>query len=672
MTVYHNIQDDTLASTQVLAAVYRLDEGEHPSFAEQELFPVNGISSAVDIHIFKQAGLPLSMCHNGHSVMQDGWTAYVSGQRQVPLSPLFVRDLSGRVIYLGAGPEVKQNSHWQHDWRVTFPKGCYDLTAETMGAENIENVFFTHFRTLDVAFQLELNVSGRPNMHAVPSYDARNLYPYKMRLDTFYIDGWKLPQMERVFARLMEDPETAKSVSEKFISRWKNRPKGQDYLSFYEENDGDTLFEQMFMQGCTVIPTFEACNGYNKVGKNFDLQDFWSGRAVEGLHEVVEFRKNNAPKGTILEVIIPGYVTARKITPAQVIVSDGSGYKSPHEEDKQPLVPDLSLPHTRTSATWGVTWLPTQPSHFEAPAIWGWEDITGRFMQLSGPLWDPLHYFYASVPLVVKAFRSPTIIGTFDVPEDMKIRFYPVVSMNRYETLSAPTAKYRLLNASPIQSAVDFVPAEKEVCGVGYHPLPVAYEYELDPFWFPELAPYLRVGEMPSKLSERVVGVIKSGISVEFAVHVTTTTPESLWLKDENNFCEATGEPDKDYPQLARYWEDKTEEHHLEQVPLWLPDVSETDLVRNIRRAIGGKPLKKQMEGLQKGMYEALYSFREQSLWWRRLRHRLFRKYPGWYVRCWWDMSVPEDVAEMARKNPKNGAKQVEQRLLEVNNKKRR
>jgi hypothetical protein len=657
------------ASVQVLSAHYKLEKGEHPAHktgpALQTLppFPEMG-----DVLAWRQAGLPLSLCYNGHNVMSDAATlAAVGHHGPVPLSPLFAKDLAGRIIYLGYGPEVKDDKQWQLVRDITFPAGCRDVTADVAGAEHIENSFFVAFRALDVPVQKVFVPSGRRQVRLAPAYEARNLYPYKLRLDTFYADGWRLPQTEMLYVRPAKG-KVAEDMGQKLLARWSHRPAGQTYQDFYEANDGETLFEQMFLQGCTVIPTLEACNGVHKVGPAFELEDFWPGRAVPGLHEVVESRASDAPQGTILEVVQPGYITAVSIQPARVAVSNGQKYTSPHRQDPLPLVPDLRLPHSRTVARWGACWVPTHPGHFEEPALWGWDAQTGRFLQLKGPLWDPLHYPYASAPLVERALRQVRPEGNYPVPAAMKGRFYPVVAPQVYDTLSRPTAEARAAANAPIHSAVDHVPIGRPACDLGYHPLPLMYEFELDFFWFPALSPRHRTSPLPQELEERLATVIKSEISPAEAQKMTVTNSASLDLKHPRHFQEAQDDPLADYPFLQRYFAADVEKRELAQVPLLLADISETDLMRNIRRAMGGRRQKEQLEAWHKGLYQALYTFREESLRWRRLRHRLFRKYPGWYGYGWWLSIHPDEVALKARQTPAWKKDFMEQRFTgEIN-----
>ncbi|MFZ2620298.1 MAG: hypothetical protein WAX89_05430 [Alphaproteobacteria bacterium] len=636
----------------VLSARYVLDKGEHPRHATAPAF--FSLPMAVDVPMaqaYHAAGLPLDVCVHGHTVMQDGPFTFV-------LSPLFVRDLAGRVIYVGYGPESKADAEWGHEAaglerakdlrRITFPRHCEALTPEVVGAEKVEQVFMTLFRALDVQPQAQIPLTGTPEVKGLVTYDALNLYPYKLRLDTFYADGYRLPQVEMLFAKGVK-PELAEAAAKDLLEKWQARPAGQTYAQFYEANAGDAWFAELFEAGCTVIPTLEACNGYNKVSAQFELEDFWAGRAVKGLHVIAETRSDPSPRNTILEVLEPGFVTRERIHPARVVVSDGKSYKTPHGKDTPALWPDLQLPHPRTGRTWGRVYVPTQPSHFEEPALWGWEPQTGRFMQYAGPLWDPLHYYYASVPLVLRAFRTRQE-GGYVVPEEMKRRFYPVVAPLTYDTLSFPTLQTRQKNHAPLVSAIDRVALGKPACTVGYHPLPLVYEHELEVFCMPELSARVR-GIKPCPEPQKLVPVMVSHVSADVGLQAVVTTPESLHLKTPAYFRAPEGGVLADYPQLRRYLKPEMQEGDAALVPLIVADVAENELLRNIRRAMGGARIQNQLEDWQAGLFEALRELREKSLWWRRLRHRLVRKYRPEYVACWWHMADVVQAAEQARKH---------------------
>ncbi len=639
---------------QILSAAWNLAKGEHPAnTVNDRLFEINPFVSYQSFKEIYNQQLPLRLCEDGHNVMADeSYAMAAKTDPWVPISPLFVRDLSGRIIYTGYGPEVKEEDQWTDHQFVLFPKGCRDVMADVGGADLIENVFFTRFRALDISFDKTFKISGFPKVSYAAMYQNINLYPYKLRLDTFYQDGWRLPQTERLYIRKTTKKQ-AKTAAQIFIKKWESRPNNQKYEDFYDANEGDVWFEEMFFQGCTVIPTVEGANGYNKVSSTFDLEGFWPGRAVKGLHKIVEKRADKSPKGTILDVKEPGYVTYEHLHPAKVVISDGSLYKSPHK-NSIPLLPNLKLPHPRASSVWGSTWLPTDPEHFEAPAIWGWDTITGHFMQMKGPLWDPVHYYYKSTPKVVKSMRKPLTENPHfsKVPDDMRYKFHPVVPMQQYETISRATQKRRQQMAVKPLSAIDAVALGK-VCEVGYHPLPLALEYELDNFWFPELDPRVRVADCPQELLGRLAPTIKSFVTPETAIKTTVASQEKTpWLFYKTSYKNASGHVLEDYPHLTRYLQPPKHRYAFAYTPTYLAVASASDLNKNVKRIMGGEAGQKSLENILAGLYDAVYTFRETSLWLRRLRHRLLSKYTGWYVRGWWEGLYPHILEEKVRFEP--------------------
>ncbi len=618
------------------AVVYDLEKGENPAFLAAPLLPDVARATPADIVAWQAMRLPLAMCTNGHNVIHDTASGVPYA---VPVSPCFVRDLSGRVIYTGTGPEAKSATEWLHNPAVTFPRGCHDVTAETVNAEKIEQVFLTEIRTLERAWTADFSqYNDDKTMARVPDYRGLNLYPYKMRPDTFYLDGFRLPQTACLYARTVA---AATDVAANFMQQWHQRPEEQTYADFYEKNQGDTWYEQLFLQGVTIIPTFEAANGYNKVGTDYALEDYWPGRAVAGLHEITEERPAAAPPGTILDVKQPGYMTTDAIMPAQVVVSDGSGYQSPLQDAPSPQQPDVRLSHPRTTTRWHQCWLPTHPAHFEAPAIWGWCQQTGQFIQLAGPLWDPLHYTYASTPHILRALRQ-TPQGQFaHVPEEMQRRFFPIIPQREYETLSVSTMQARQAAGMQLQGSVDRVVLPEPAAGIGYHPLPPFYEFEENPFWRT-----VEPATPPADVPDNIAPVIKSTVTAHMGSDNFVTLDEN---PPPDLFQDATGEALTDYPHLTRYFPPNTLPFPA-YCPLVLRDKPESEISRNIRRATGGKTTETQQDACRPGLATDMRQFREKALAWQRLRHRLFRKYPAAWIHAWWYRQDPDTVAEKARK----------------------
>ena len=587
------------------SARYKAVEGEHPHFVNPNLFVMSNELNRKEIKDFKALELPVDHFGSGHTIYEitepDGRTQHI------PLTPLLVKDLAGRVIFTGAKREEKTDEDWPQDQqRLRFPKGCQDITATTLGAREVEHIFLTETRTL------------MPEHMA--AYDEAD-FPYKERLDTFYADGWRLPQTEMLYVRTMPDAEKqrmADVLGKKLLEAWAEKAPNSTYTKFYEKLGGESYFEELFLQGCTLIPTIEGCNGFNKVNEKFELEDFWAGRAVQGLHDVKEERDDTAPAGTILEVLRPGFLTATQIVPAQVAISNGKGFQ-PSFAAKPAMLPNLQFPHPRCSAVWGDVWLPTSPGHFEAPALWGWDADTGRFIQKTGPLWDPVHYVYGSTSRIFKALKHAKEGQGVPVPEEMKQRFYPLSPLHLQDVWEKEG------EAEVLKKRKDGKPA----ASVGYHPLPLAAEIEVDPYVFPECAPVARGVQAPmADVMKRMVPIIKPA----------------------GEGGEKT--PPQRYPFLERYRlhsEPNITEEMLQYVPMALPHVAEKDLTRHIRRAMGGVKKRKTLDALHPTLFDMLKEFREQALWWRRLRYRLRDKYPENYKRGFWLIEEPEITEKTLR-----------------------
>ena len=603
---------------------------------------------------------------DGHNTLLDSTLMdTMRVDQRVPLSPLFVRDLTGRVIYIGSGPEVKNNDEWQayqlydnSSFRnanpfvplVVFPRFCRDV-AKMPGRELLEQVFLTKFRCLEMS----MGYNGIPSSidEDLPSvaitYPNANLYPYKLRLDTFYTDGWKLPQTSMVYARgenMDVDVPNAGQIGERFMAAWRNRETGLVYEDWIERM-GKHEMERMFEMGCTVIPTFEACNGFHVVGRDFSLQDYWPGRVVLGLHDVIESQVSQAPAGTILQVVTPGYVTADRLVKAQVIVSDGSQYVSPNAEDTLPLIPNLNLPHTRMAADWGLCWIPTHPAHFEAPALWGWDVDTGRFLQVSGPLWDPLHYYYASVDEVLASFENYKPGGEWDgyvrVPDHMMGRFYPVTAMSGFDVMVYDEYSRRVGKGGLVRSCLKRVRQDTLSCEIGYHPLPPEFEFEIDPFWFPELHPANRdfVGFAP-EMQAMIMPVVETHVSVGDYVANVDTPAAAEWMRDEKSMAEPDTDPLMNYPFLVRYLvADMRIEEILTLCPLpFLSDQRDmlTQSVQDWWKDERGHVLDsaRALDGYMSGVHDALWEMRERGVELVKFRHMIYQVVPPIYILGWW------------------------------------
>lgn len=638
----------TLPTAGVAAASlhFSLAAGEHPALAGTftTLHALPCLAPSADLYTL---GLPLAPATNGHHLLEDEGYLAAAGTTDIwPLAPLYVRDLAGRILHTGLNPLPTPPAS------PLMPATCRWLPPSTSGISQLEKTFLTTFRLLEWADQPGMTLTGRPEVKLRAVFDNPHHYPYKIRVDSFYQDGFRLPQLERLFVHPTNEAAAAEAAGNDLLARWNARPSGQTYQQFYEAHDGDTWFQQLFEQGCTVIPTFEAYNGYFKVTDDYGMADVWPGCVVEGLHAVLDYRADASPAGTILEVIQPGYALADVIMPAQVIASDGSGYRSPLGETPLPLRPDPRLPHPRLAAGADV-WLPTHPTHFENPALWDWNE-QGHFQQVYGPLWDPLHYVYTSTAKIIRAYRHPfqENPALAAVPAEMQPRFHPVCHLTTYDTHNATTRAIRHTQAerSPLSnSALDAVPMMRTVAGVGYHPLPEALEYELDPAVFPALSPR----HYPHPEVENPAPLIASNVTAEEAQKMADFQPEPSRQYFLSPAFYREGAP---YPQLERYRSGSAVPEGAARFN-WclLPDLPTSELMINVKRFFAGKAHRKQLDALDAGLFSQFFTFREQALAWRRLRHRVARKYAGWYLKLWWQQHTLHEGEAWLAENPDEG-----------------
>lgn len=640
------------------AMVYDATTGLVPDMLEGDVFwsvyPFGAATTRKNVSQEWQTALSGST--SGHNLFyDDNITALLRVDGAVPVSPLFVKDLAGRMIYIGYGPESKGLDEWgayagmgiENALDVTlsvFPRRCRDVKGNMPGWELLENVFLIKFRNLDMAMEEGMPASGA-SLPMVGAYTRANLYPYKYRLDTFYVDGWKLPQTQMLYAR-WDGVSAAKAqgLGTGLLDRWEKRPANQSYEQFVEACGGEKWIEELFEQGCTLIPTFEACNGVNVVSQQFELEDFWPGRMVSGLHEMVKAVANKAPRGTILEVLSPGYVTQDTIVPAKVIVSDGSGYVSVNNDDPLPLVPNLFLPHQRTVDVWGSTWVPTHPSHFEDPALWGWDVAgTGRFLQIEGPLWDPLHYYYSCMDVVYEAVKRPMNFEDnrwlVPVPEEMQNRFYPVVPMKGFDTISEESWRRRRERQSLPFSCVTRMRDGMESATIGYHPLPVEFEYELEPFWFPDLHPVnRRHGGPPEVMADRICPVIQPKVTMNRYLKSIDGPEDARWLRDSTLLADPSQDALKNYPFLARYTEPMMDNERFAQVATfpYLAEPSPRYLRDTAQTVWAGVDGMDALESLAVGLYDAVWDMRDDGLSLVRFRHSVYRNHLTLYTAAWW------------------------------------
>lgn len=623
---------------KVLASIWDLSQGRHPNIAQRPNFYRADPFAESDVYTKYDIGLTFNHC--GHNVFTDkGYASLVGTSSEVPSSPLFVRDLSGKVIYIGYGPELKDKNQWQANPQHTFPYNCRELTTDVVGYDELENVFLTHFRAMEMTMEPSCYMAGNTEQKAVGFYPVANLHPYKLRVDSFYIDGWRIPQTEMVFARTFGiHPENAKDAARDFIRSWDGRPEGQSYVEFHKSMGGSPYFKELFNKGCSIIPAMGAKNGIRKVGRNFENLGSWPGRAVEGLHEVAERKDSDAPAGTILEILRPGFVAGDQVEPAVVNVSNGSDYEDPNLDDYDPYLPDLFLPHTRCSSSWGKTWLPTLPKHFEKPDVWGWDDQKGHFIQQKGPLWDPLHYYYSSVPKIIETYDEQSNGNEMvPVPEGMKELFHPAVVMSCFDTFSKTTYERRFSYNSQIKSSIRKVDNKTEICRVGYHPLPVQFEYELDTFWLPELSPRSRVAQDVHKgLSARVLPAIEAVVPIDLYKSSLDTPKEAVWFKSDKMIRASSFDGLIDYSYLSRYLGKVPEDSIYELAPVFLEDIDKSELNVSIQNKWGSMDISDDLDVLCPGFYDAFYSFQEKAKKRRINRYEFFKTNRNGYILQWW------------------------------------
>lgn len=601
----------------VLSGRWNLSLGEAPHLATQlpELLQQPPFVNQSQFNQIQKLGLPLELTRNGHHLItDDGYRSAALGQQdQIPISPVFVKDLSGRVIHTGLMPLPSPPA------LPLFPAGCTDVSTEVQGSEWIENAIFTTFRCLDFSSTIHnhaASLAQELTEGLVAAYTSPNQHPYKIRPDTFYQDGWRLPQTNRLFARNVAQAE-AEAAAHEFMHRWQSRPNGQLYEDFYEANNGPQWFENFFLRGLTIIPTFEACNGYYQIASDFSVTGVEAGRAVPGLHQIVSQQPSKLPAGTILQVVEPGYVTANKVYPAQVVVSNGS--QAPVIEPL-PILPNLKLPHPRVGGLWGDVWLPTHPEHFTAPAIWDWLP-SGHFVQIYGPLWDPLHYTYASVPLIIRAARKPVVDNPtiFTLPSSFRQKFYPIIPQNWFDNFNERIASERSPEHPLYGSILDSTMFETPISNIGYHPLPAGLEYELSPALFPQLNPKHRFGNCPDSLKPRLaqpVELLKTHTDLAKLNSVTSEPLRQLMVKSEETQVEsvmiATQASINADTQLS-----------------WLPFKPASQLLMNVKRLFANRNYRQLLASYHPTLPQSLYRFRESTLAWRRLRYRLVTKYPA-------------------------------------------
>jgi hypothetical protein len=569
------------------------------NLAKLPLFP-----SLEEYRELASLGLPIQLALHGHHTVVDAGPRHASQPElldEMPLAPVFVRDLCGRVIHTGLLPLPTLPQ------LPLFPAGCADVPASMGGAGYLEQAVFTLWTLLDISPPAGVAGAGLGGQLLRAAYAHPGAYPYKIRPNTFYADGWRLPQVPRVFTRRGPNAE---ALGDAFMHRWTSRPANQTYEAFYESVEGERWYEELFLEGVTIIPTLEAYNGAFQVNDDYSLQGVEAGRAVPGLHTVVEQRDSTQPLGTILDVIAPGFGTATRVVPAQVVVSRG-----PSLIPSNALLPNLSLPHPHVAAAWGACWLPTQPQHFAAPALWDWQP-DGHFCQISGPLWCPQHYVYAATMPLVRATRRPLpeCETLLQLPETLKRGFAPAIAQTWYDTLHERTRQERQGAPShPLTgTALDPLPLAQSIASLGYHPLPSHWPTPLQAAMFPEMRHQGGQNACPAELAGRLAPT-------------ATPTKSATELAKHH---QALSEPMRASLTAANQTEPSN------SPPDWLPELPASQLQLNVKRLFANRHYRATLTLMDGTLPAALFRFKEAALSWRRLRYRLVSKYPAAWLQA--------------------------------------
>lgn len=579
---------------------------------------------------------------SGHMMVKDCTISRFCGcDSHVPIMPNYVRDLAGRIICIAECFPIQKESYYTG----RFPTNSFVIDENYEGFDLLENIFFSSFRTLDPVLKSE----NSEFMEYV--YPKSNLHPYKLRVDTFYQDGWRIPQTELLYVKINEDKQELETALNEFLSKWElahSHKKG--YEEFYEEVGGEEYFEELFQKGVTLIPTLEGYNATCIVDKNFNLVDFNQGKIVPNFHEIIGYKDSNQPAGTIIEVIEPGYITEFNVKKAKVFVSNGNSYVSENKMDPDPVFPNLKLPHQRTSEKWGNVYIPTHPKHFEKPAIWGWDPKTGAFIQEKGPIWDPLHYYYKSVDKIIDSFQDEPFADNlwfYEVPNEMKLKFYPVVPFAGFDIFDIDEKIDRSKYISRPFTVCKRVELDVFCAEIGYHPMPVEYEYEFDPWFSPELSPVNRVyTEVPLNIRDRLIGVIKPSISVKEYQEIQnknskgnpTILTEDLLLRNSQ------GDLKKDFPYLDRYTENIVSEKLVSRlmIPLFYSEI--IDIEQDRAEYISELDISAQLDEIIPDMNLAYYEFKDISFVMLQNRYRLYNKHKENYIMSYWNSLKAEEM----------------------------
>jgi hypothetical protein len=583
----------------------------------------------------------------GHMMIEDNTTtSALNVENKYPIMPNYVRDLAGRIICIAeCFPNQKESVK-----NKLFPQGAFCIDEKFEGYDLLENVFFSSFRTLD------MSPSPAYNMHSgeedfIFTYNNPNLHPYKLRVDTFYQDGWKLPQTEMLFVKKPENILNTDRYIAEFLKKWEKSENKHDYEAFYEECGSEEYFNELFENGVTLIPTLEGYNADAIVDREFNLVDYHQGKYVAEFHDMQDYADSDLPAGTIVKVLEPGFLAYNELKKAKVLVSNGVHYESPNKQDPDPLYPDVRLPHSRTSAKWGDLHIPTHPKHFEHSSIWGWSAKSGMFLQEKGPIWDPLHYFYESVDLIIHYYQDDVMEDNrwlFEVPKEIKTRFYPVI----------PFAGYDILDSFEKQDRLEYIARPYTLCkryddeiftaNIGYHPMPPEFEYEIDPWTVPDLAPMNRVMvEVPLNLREKIASVVQCNIPSKKYLKVQNENSEGnpYWMYDANTVSNSSGVVMQDYPYLARYLENLTSKSRVKVLTKpFLDAYFKVDTNLLLSEYISSISVPNSIDEEIRDITVAFYDLKEKSFNRLKNKNQIYNNYYDDYVMGYWNCSSCDDL----------------------------
>lgn len=587
----------------------------------------------------------------GHMMVKDNTlTNFTEVDDNIPIMPNYVRDLAGRVVCIAeCYPTQKESSRTKR-----FPEAAFIVNDDIDPNNLIENVFFSNFRTLDMSPEsFEYAQGGEVVDHY--SYASANLYPYKLRVDSFYQDGWRLPQTEMLYVKKNKDGGVTESALGRFLAKWQVSENKNDYEAFYEECGGEEYFEELFNQGVTLVPTLEGYNANPVVDRDFNLVDFSSGKYVSEYHDIVEYVDSDQASGIIVKVIEPGFATFFQTKKAKVIVSNGSGYVSKNAMDPDPLYPDLRLPHARSSSKWSDLIIPTHPKHFEHASIWGWDFKTGMFIQEKGALWDPLHYYYESVDKIISNYERDVLDENYwhiAVPSEMKARFYPVIPFEGFDILDEDELEDRIEHRIRPTTMCKRYTENVFSANIGYHPMPPEYEFEIDSWFVPDLSPVKRVVlEVPLNVRNKLAEPIHCTVPAKLYLSRQTENSNNskYWISEVNNLNDSSGDSKVDYPYLSRYYDHLTSMTKVKSLINLYVLIDDIDLGLLRTEYTSQIEMPGSIDLSIRDMALAYYDFKEKSFLRLKDRVKLYNNFYDEYVMSSWNSSACEDMAYMLK-----------------------